>query len=114
MPLLLVRVLFWVSVIATAVVATMPQPIQVSWSFSDKLQHLLTFLLLTMLGFLAHREQRRSVALGLIGFGLLIELLQALPIVGRQADAYDWLADCLGIGAAVLILHLIGGASGSR
>lgn len=102
------RLLFWTLLVATLVVATMPRPIEMPPSFSDKLQHFAAFLMLTMSGLLAHPCRWRVVALGLAAFGLLIELLQSLAVVGRQADAYDWLADCLGIAVGVLIMQLIG------
>jgi len=39
-----------------------------------------------------------KIAVVLLGFGVAIEILQGLPIVGRDADVFDIVADVCGIG----------------
>ena len=63
----------------------------------DKVAHLVAFLAL-MVWFCGVFRLRFSpwVALGLLGFGVLIELLQSrLPY--RSAEWYDWVADLIGV-----------------
>ena len=48
---------------------------------------------------------RRAQWLGLLlpaAYGLVVELVQALPQVGRSASLLDWLADVAGAAVAVL------------
>ena len=63
----------------------------------DKLNHCLAFAALGLATFRAFPRWCRAAALGLLGFGVLIELVQAgLPT--RSAEWPDVLADALGIG----------------
>jgi len=70
---------------------------------SDKLMHALTFMLL-MLWFSAlyPLQQAWRVALGLLGYGVLMELLQGLS-GQRSAEIGDLLADAAGIAAGWLL-----------
>jgi VanZ family protein len=72
---------------------------------SDKLQHAAAFLLLAGLGRWAYPETRkRTLLLGLAGFGAFIEVVQALPFVGRDSDPLDWVAD---VSAALAVFVII-------
>jgi len=44
----------------------------------------------------------------LSGFGALIEIVQGLPIVHRDEDIWDWVADTLAIIAATAPMLLVG------
>jgi len=73
----------------------------------EDVQHAAAFATLTLCGslpWMANARARWRLALGLVGLGALIEALQALPIVHRDADLLDWLADDAGVAAAVSIL----------
>lgn len=68
----------------------------------DKLGHLLAYA-----GLMAWYAQlypgaaaRRAVAAALVGLGVVIEFLQ--PLVGRQFEWWDMLADAAGVGLALL------------
>lgn len=101
----LLRILFWAALLAALIVATLLEPVQAG--ASDKVQHAVGFAALTAMGLLAYPAAPLwKLAVGLSAFGLLIELLQGLPAVGRDADALDWLADCLGILAVLLVAAL--------
>ena len=68
----------------------------------DKAGHFTVFYTLTLLSLAAFPRGRVLVmvaVLAAIGGG--IELIQALPVVGRDAEWGDFIADCLGIGYAV-------------
>ena len=65
----------------------------------DKAKHFIVFYGLTFLASLALPKSRYwKIGLVLLGFGIAIEILQGLPIVGRDADVFDIVADALGIG----------------
>ena len=65
----------------------------------DKAKHFIVFYGLTFLAAVAlPRSRWWKIAVVLLGFGVGIEILQGLPIVGRDADAFDVVADTLGIG----------------
>jgi VanZ family protein len=65
----------------------------------DKAKHFIVFYGLTFLAAVAlPRSRWWKIAVVLLGFGIGIEILQGLPIVGRDADAFDVVADTLGIG----------------
>lgn len=65
----------------------------------DKAKHFIVFYGLTFLATIAlPRSRAWKIGIVLLGFGIGIEILQGLPIVGRDADAFDVVADTCGIG----------------
>ncbi|OYX04626.1 MAG: hypothetical protein B7Z12_05985 [Caulobacter vibrioides] len=65
----------------------------------DKAKHFIVFYGLTFLAAMALPKSRWwKIAAVLLAFGVGIEVLQGLPIVGRDADVFDIVADALGIG----------------
>ena len=59
----------------------------------DKVLHIVAFLVLTVLAIGAYpRTPRIAQSLGLFGFGALIELLQMVPMLNREAQLMDWVA----------------------
>lgn len=69
-------------------------------SLWDKAEHALAWLVLTGLGLaLSPRRPRAIVGFALV-FGVLIEILQAILPIGRDADWHDALADSVGVAAA--------------
>jgi VanZ family protein len=69
--------------------------------FVDKLQHAFAFYLLALTATAAApRSSLVPLACGLAFVGGLIEVLQALPAIGRSCDFDDWLADMVGVGLA--------------
>jgi len=74
-----------------------------AFSVSDKWLHGMTFAFLAV--WFSGQYARSSywrIALGLIAFGLLIEVLQR-AVSYRSAESGDMLADAIGIGAGLLI-----------
>jgi VanZ family protein len=99
---LLARLAFWSACIVAFVMAVMPVPPEIP--ASDKLQHIFAFVVLALLGRLAYPDvKKRWLLVGLMAFGALIEIVQALPIVGRDSDPLDWVADT----AAALTVFVI-------
>lgn len=77
----------------------------------DKIQHGLTFFVLTILGVRAFpRVGVAGVAVGLCAGGVGIEIIQGLPLVHRDADLADVGADVIGVVAAVFLLGALFGA----
>ena len=65
----------------------------------DKAKHFIVFYGLTFLATMAlPRSRWWKIGAVLLGFGIAIEILQGLPIIGRDADIFDVVADTLGIG----------------
>ena len=88
------RFLFWGACAFAFFMAVLPHPPVLPGEPSDKLQHIFAFLVLAVLGRLAYPEtKKRVLLLGLMAFGALIELAQAIPVIHRDSDPLDWLAD---------------------
>ncbi|HEU4651160.1 MAG TPA: hypothetical protein VFS49_07075, partial [Croceibacterium sp.] len=82
-----------------------PHPPQLPGSPSDKVQHVLAFTCLALLGSAAYpRLAGLKLVLGLSAFGALIEMVQLIPSLHRDSDVLDWLADTLAVGATVLAI----------
>lgn len=65
----------------------------------DKAKHFIVFYGLTFLASVAlPRSRPWKIGGVLLAFGVAIEILQGLPIVGRDADVFDVVADICGIG----------------
>lgn len=92
------RGLFWSAVLAIGVLALLPGehlqlPLLNWW---DKAQHVLAFLVLTLLGMLAYSWAQARVLGGLLLYGVLIELAQ-FASGWRYGDWHDVLADAAGV-----------------
>ena len=86
------------------VMAVVPHPPMLPGEPSDKVQHIVAFIVLAVLGRLAYPQTRKRVLLfGLMAFGALIEIAQAIPMLHRDADPFDWVADT----AAALTVFVI-------
>lgn len=92
--------MFWAASLFALVMAMLPNPPQIV-DASDKVQHMLAFALLAGLAALAWPRRLLAIGLGLFAFGGLIELLQTIPALHRDAQAADWLAD---VAAATAVL----------
>lgn len=100
----LCQVLFFAAGTVAFIMACLPQPPGVPFEPSDKIQHIVAFALLALLARIAFWEAGAlSIFVGLSIFGALIECVQLVPALGRDADIFDWLAD----NAAVLLVLLI-------
>ena len=91
---LLLRAIFWLTLLAVLVLATLPHPPHVPFEPSDKVQHFAAFLCLMLLGAAAYpRLSLVKLMLAMVLFGGLIEALQAIPAINRDSDWRDWLVD---------------------
>jgi len=72
----------------------------------DKLGHALTFAALALTGRYAG-WRARALGLGLFGYAVLTEILQAVLPIQRDGDWHDVLADSIGIGCGLLVSTLV-------
>lgn len=98
------QLLFWSAIIFAFVMASLPQPPAMPGAMNDKQLHVLAFLVLaTLAAFAFPRISLLRLFLGLAAFGGAIELIQAIPTVGREASWLDWMADLVATAAALLL-----------
>lgn len=75
------------------------------FSWQDKLEHLLVFLGLYLLGISAWPGRPGTIGVSLVLYGAAMEIAQSAT-VHRYGDKWDWTADCIGIAAGMLAIHL--------
>ena len=74
----------------------------------DKFHHMLAFAVMTSLALLAWPGAERLRIIERLSFlGAMIEVAQAIPVLQRDCDIRDWVADTLSILAVVAIFSLI-------
>ena len=99
---IVVRLLFWAALLFALVMALIPSPPAIA-DISDKLQHAAAFATLAVLGRFAYpRWPILWLLFSLSLFGGLIEIAQGLPMIHRDSDPLDWVADT--IACAVVLL----------
>jgi hypothetical protein len=100
--LILARIAFVAVLIFTFYSAVVPATQAVELTPWDKATHFLAFYALTGLAVAAFPKQNvLFIAALLSGFGALIEFVQGLPIVNRDRDFWDWVADTVAVGFAL-------------
>jgi len=68
----------------------------------DKANHAAAFVVLTLLAGRGWPELSRiALVLIMLAAGVGIELVQGLPVIGRDADVWDVVADMVGVAAGV-------------
>jgi VanZ family protein len=87
---------FAVCLVVVLVASLMPPQIIAPPMGWDKMNHAISFAVLAMLGCRAYPERKVQVLLGLLAYGVLIELLQSLTDY-RVAEALDVVADGVGL-----------------
>lgn len=98
------RAIFWAAACFAFVMAILPHPPEVPGEPNDKVQHIIAFATLAVLGSFAYPATALvQLLLRLSLFGAMIEVVQAIPALHRDSDVLDWLADT----AAVLVVLLI-------
>lgn len=101
------RIAFVFAAILALVMASLPHPPPIPGQPSDKILHMLAFATLGVLGATGfHGQSVARLFLALTAFGALIELVQAIPILNRDSELADLLAD---MAAALIALALTRG-----
>jgi VanZ family protein len=100
------RLLFWAAAAFAFVMAVLPHPPRVPGEPNDKIQHIAAFVTLAMLGAWAYRRTPLIwLAVGLSLFGALIEIVQAIPMLHRDSDVLDWVADTVAAGVVLVAVY---------
>ena len=103
------RLAFWCALGGAYIAAVIPRA--PSLGHGDKFDHMAAFVTLALLARMGwSRGRARWIAVALVGFGALIELSQALPLVGRDASWRDLLADTVAVGIGLALGTLLLGA----
>lgn len=98
---LLPRLVFSVAVIVVFILTMIPlSDVPTIVSYQDKVEHAVAFFGLMLLGWAGWPNRTLRLALGLVAYGLLIELCQHFFTVNRFGEALDWLADSVGVALA--------------
>lgn len=98
------QLLFWAAALFAFVMAVLPHPPHVP--ANDKVQHMAAFATLGVLGSFAYpRLSALRLLIGLSLFGAFIEVVQAIPALHRDSDFWDWVADTVAVGVALLIVR---------
>ena len=85
--------------------AVLPHPPHVPTG--DKVQHMAAFATLAALGTFGYpRLAPLRLAAGLCAFGALIEVTQMIPVLHRDAELSDWLADTLAVTVVLVAVRL--------
>src|SRR6476646_9866824 len=101
------KTLFWAAALFALVMALLPHPPEVPGEPSDKIQHIAAFATLAALGTFAYpRVRTLRLFAGLSLFGAAIEVLQAIPMLHRDSDIVDWLADTTACGLVLALLAI--------
>lgn len=96
------RVAFVAALIFTFYNAVMPPSHVLHLTPWDKATHFVAFYVLTGLAVAAFPKQNLFVVAALLSaFGALIEIVQGLPMVHRDKDFWDWVADTIAICSAL-------------
>lgn len=104
----LVKPMFWAALLFAYVVALMPEGEAPKIASSDKTEHMIAFLTLSVLARLAFpRTAAVWTGLCLAGFGALIEMTQLIPSFHRDGNWADWLADCAAIVVGLIVAATI-------
>lgn len=104
----LAQAVFLAAVIFTCYSAVIPPKHAVQLVPWDKAEHFIAFYALGGLGAAAFPGRRLWVIGALLSaFGALIEIVQGLPMVHRDRDFWDWVADSLAVMAALSPVLLV-------
>ena len=100
------RGLFWAAALFAFVMAVLPHPPHIPGNPNDKLQHIAAFLTLALLGSFAYPAMALIALLVRLSiFGAVIEVIQAIPMLHRDSDFWDWVADTLAVGVGLLVVR---------
>ena len=99
------RALFWAAAAFAFVMAVLPHPPQIPGAPNDKVQHVVAFATLALLGSWAYASTRPVKLLAWLSlFGAAIEIVQLIPALHRDSDVLDWLADTAAVLAVLLLV----------
>jgi VanZ family protein len=99
--------LFWGLIAVTTILLLIEvKPSPQTWP-KDKLQHALTFALITYFGIKSYPKYVLYVCLSLVFYGGLLEVLQSQLTQTRTGSYADWLADLVGISLGYCAFNIL-------
>lgn len=102
------RLLFYAALAGFAFLMVIPPqsvPDPMPNTLSDKAHHAISFVVLMVLAAMAYpRRSPLLLALLLVAFGGVMEMVQGSTNLGRQASWGDLVADAAGVGLALILL----------
>lgn len=102
------RIAFWLALAFAVTMALVPTPPQMMGTVGDKSQHMLAFSCLTLLASIGyHGAPPLRIAERLSFVGALIEVLQSIPVLHRDCQIMDWVADTAAILVTLAIVTLV-------
>lgn len=105
----LLRLAFWAALLFAVAMALLPHPPDLgTYRMGDKFNHMMAFAVLSALaalGFPGADLWRMAERLSLLG--ALIEVMQALPALGRDCDIRDWIADSAAIVVVMAMMQIL-------
>jgi VanZ family protein len=100
------RAVFWAAAIFAFVMAVLPHPPHIPGNPNDKLQHVTAFATLALLGSFAYPATALiQLLVRLSLFGAAIEVVQAIPVLHRDSDVLDWIADTVAVALVLLAVR---------
>jgi hypothetical protein len=101
--------LFWCALLFALVMAILPHPPHLPIDqFGDKFEHMLAFSVLALIGSTAYpRMPLFRLGERLSFLGAIIEVLQAIPALGRDCDIRDWFADTIAVAVMLGLVYLV-------
>ncbi len=96
----------FVAALVLSFVVALSTPVHTGIVHGDKWLHLIAYLGLGLLGFLAWPKHSLTVCMVLLAHGALVEVAQSMT-THRMGDIWDWLADAAGVLLALLIYRHI-------
>jgi hypothetical protein len=104
----LAKIAFFAALLFTFYSAVIPPARALQLVPWDKAEHFIAFYGLTGLAAAAFPKRNLIIIAALLsGFGAFIEFVQGLPMVHRDRDFWDWVADTLAIVAALSPMLLV-------
>nr|MEA2798934.1 hypothetical protein [Phenylobacterium sp.] len=100
LPLALRLGLYGVAVAILLYLCLAPSKALPSSNLSDKWEHTIAWAVLAGVGLVLFPGRPVAIVVFALGFGVLVEVLQAALPFGRDGDWKDWAADCVGVAAA--------------
>ena len=101
------RLAFVATLVVVLLLTLLPVPTMFELLGSDKVEHMLAFFTLAVLGGLGWPQARAWLATALLVVGALIEVLQGTSLIHRDMDVMDWLADAAGIMLGMALVGLM-------
>lgn len=100
------RAWFWTAACFAFVMAVLPHPPEVPGQPNDKVQHVTAFATLALLGSFAYpATSLMQLLVRLSLYGALIEVVQAIPMLHRDSDVKDWIADTAAVAFVLLLVR---------